>query len=237
MSNVQPSARLIPVPCHRRRPGGVLMPITSTRGRRMSSTTRIPQAEITGPYGYVLKRFSRKMLGEVPDALGVQWSHRSSRSRAAGAARRRRAPQDRLPAHAGPRLRRDSTHSPERRPSAKVPSDDVPREHSRLRGVPLPQVLRPEQDTAGCVMPGRAALPAVYRSWRTRSRSPSGRPTSQFRVNVLRLWVCVSSTPAGHSRRVPVGVGGGGQLEDTRRVLTEEQLARLAVEIHIGELP
>jgi hypothetical protein len=31
----------------------------------MSSTTRIPKAEITGPYGYVLKWFSRKMLGEV----------------------------------------------------------------------------------------------------------------------------------------------------------------------------
>jgi hypothetical protein len=37
----------------------------------MSSTTRIPQAEITGPYGYVLRRFSRKMLGEVPDALAI----------------------------------------------------------------------------------------------------------------------------------------------------------------------
>jgi hypothetical protein len=43
----------------------------------MSSTTRIPQAEITGPYGYVLKRFSRKMLGEVPDALGVMWHNRA----------------------------------------------------------------------------------------------------------------------------------------------------------------
>jgi AhpD family alkylhydroperoxidase len=42
----------------------------------MSSTTRIPAAEITGPYGYLLKRFSRKMLGEVPDALGVMWHNR-----------------------------------------------------------------------------------------------------------------------------------------------------------------
>jgi len=39
----------------------------------MSSTTRIPKAEITGPYGYLLKRFSRRMFGEVPDALGVMW--------------------------------------------------------------------------------------------------------------------------------------------------------------------
>ena len=43
----------------------------------MSSTTRIPKAEISGPYGYVLKRFSRKMLGEVPDALGVMWHNRA----------------------------------------------------------------------------------------------------------------------------------------------------------------
>jgi AhpD family alkylhydroperoxidase len=43
----------------------------------MASTTRIPRAEITGPYGYLLKRFSRKMLGEVPDALGVMWHNRA----------------------------------------------------------------------------------------------------------------------------------------------------------------
>lgn len=43
----------------------------------MASTTRIPKAEITGPYGYLLKRFSRRMLGEVPDALGVMWHNRA----------------------------------------------------------------------------------------------------------------------------------------------------------------
>jgi AhpD family alkylhydroperoxidase len=43
----------------------------------MSSTTRIPKAEITGPFGYLLKRMSRKMLGEVPDALGVMWHNRA----------------------------------------------------------------------------------------------------------------------------------------------------------------
>jgi len=42
----------------------------------MTSNTRIPQAEITGIYGAVLKRFSRKMFGSVPDALGVLWHHR-----------------------------------------------------------------------------------------------------------------------------------------------------------------
>ena len=43
----------------------------------MASTTRIPKAEISGPYGYLLRRFSRKMLGEVPDALGVMWHNRA----------------------------------------------------------------------------------------------------------------------------------------------------------------
>jgi AhpD family alkylhydroperoxidase len=43
----------------------------------MAGTTRIPKAEITGIYGYVLKRFSRKLLGEVPDALGVMWHNRA----------------------------------------------------------------------------------------------------------------------------------------------------------------
>ena len=42
----------------------------------MSSTTRIPKAEITGFYGYLLKRFSRKMLGEVPDGAAVMWQNR-----------------------------------------------------------------------------------------------------------------------------------------------------------------
>jgi AhpD family alkylhydroperoxidase len=42
----------------------------------MSSTPRIPKAEITGFYGYVLKRFSRKMLGEVPDGAAVMWPNR-----------------------------------------------------------------------------------------------------------------------------------------------------------------
>ncbi|MEV4642366.1 carboxymuconolactone decarboxylase family protein [Actinoplanes sp. NPDC049548] len=42
----------------------------------MTSSTRVPQVPITGLYGAVLKRFSRKMFGEVPDALGVMWQHR-----------------------------------------------------------------------------------------------------------------------------------------------------------------
>jgi alkylhydroperoxidase family enzyme len=43
----------------------------------MASTTRIPKAEITGPYGYVLKRFTRKMFGEVPEPAEVMWHNRA----------------------------------------------------------------------------------------------------------------------------------------------------------------
>jgi alkylhydroperoxidase family enzyme len=42
----------------------------------MSGNTRVPPAEITGLQGAVMKRMSKKMLGEVPDALGVMWHHR-----------------------------------------------------------------------------------------------------------------------------------------------------------------
>ncbi len=39
-------------------------------------TTRIPTTEITGVYGALAKRFSKKMLGEVPEPLGVMWHNR-----------------------------------------------------------------------------------------------------------------------------------------------------------------
>jgi alkylhydroperoxidase family enzyme len=41
------------------------------------SATRIPPAEITGPYGAVVKRFSKKLLGRVPEPLGVYWHNRA----------------------------------------------------------------------------------------------------------------------------------------------------------------
>ena len=40
------------------------------------SGTRIPKAEITGLYGYALKRFARKMLGEFPEPAEVMWHNR-----------------------------------------------------------------------------------------------------------------------------------------------------------------
>lgn len=42
----------------------------------MAGNTRVPPTEITGVYGAVLKRFARKMLGDVPEALGVMWHHK-----------------------------------------------------------------------------------------------------------------------------------------------------------------
>lgn len=42
----------------------------------MASDTRIPKAELTGVYGALVKRMSRKMLGDVPEATEVMWHNR-----------------------------------------------------------------------------------------------------------------------------------------------------------------
>ncbi len=42
----------------------------------MASTTRIPKAELTGIYGALVKRISRKMLGDVPEPVEVAWHNR-----------------------------------------------------------------------------------------------------------------------------------------------------------------
>lgn len=39
-------------------------------------TSRIPKAEVTGVYGALVKWISRRMVGNVPEALGVSWHHR-----------------------------------------------------------------------------------------------------------------------------------------------------------------
>lgn len=41
-----------------------------------SSSTRIPAAEITGVYGAVLKKVSKRMFGTVAEPLGVMWHNR-----------------------------------------------------------------------------------------------------------------------------------------------------------------
>jgi AhpD family alkylhydroperoxidase len=38
--------------------------------------TRIPAAELTGPFGAAVKLGTRKMLGSTPDSVGVMWHHR-----------------------------------------------------------------------------------------------------------------------------------------------------------------
>ena len=42
----------------------------------MTSGPRIPEAELTGLYGALVKRMSRKMFGEVPEPVGVTWHNR-----------------------------------------------------------------------------------------------------------------------------------------------------------------
>jgi alkylhydroperoxidase family enzyme len=42
----------------------------------MAGNPRIPKAEITGVYGALIKRMSRKMLGDVPEPLEVVWHNR-----------------------------------------------------------------------------------------------------------------------------------------------------------------
>lgn len=42
----------------------------------MASSTRIPKAELTGIYGAMVKRMSRKMLGDVAEPVEVVWHNR-----------------------------------------------------------------------------------------------------------------------------------------------------------------
>jgi alkylhydroperoxidase family enzyme len=42
----------------------------------MTTRTRIPKAELTGVYGAIVKRMSRKMFGEVPEPAEVAWHNR-----------------------------------------------------------------------------------------------------------------------------------------------------------------
>lgn len=41
----------------------------------MTTDGRIPTAEVTGVYGALVKTAARKMLGRVPDSIGVLWHH------------------------------------------------------------------------------------------------------------------------------------------------------------------
>jgi AhpD family alkylhydroperoxidase len=41
----------------------------------MASSTRVPATEITGIYGILIKTVSRRMVGQVPEGIGVMWHH------------------------------------------------------------------------------------------------------------------------------------------------------------------
>jgi alkylhydroperoxidase family enzyme len=43
----------------------------------MTSKTRVPPTEITGIFGALAKRYSKKKLGQVPESLGVMWHNRA----------------------------------------------------------------------------------------------------------------------------------------------------------------
>jgi alkylhydroperoxidase family enzyme len=53
--------------------GGRLDVVPTTQEDDMTGTTRIPAAEITGVKGWLVKRFARRSLGQVPTSLGVYW--------------------------------------------------------------------------------------------------------------------------------------------------------------------
>jgi AhpD family alkylhydroperoxidase len=42
----------------------------------MSSTARIPSAEVDGLFGSMVKVMSRRMFGKVPESMGVMWHHK-----------------------------------------------------------------------------------------------------------------------------------------------------------------
>ena len=46
-------------------------------GEDMTSETRIPPTEITGAYGALVKFAARKMVGRVPDSIGVLWHNQA----------------------------------------------------------------------------------------------------------------------------------------------------------------
>jgi AhpD family alkylhydroperoxidase len=43
----------------------------------MTSSTRIPPTPVTGVYGGIVKFMSRRMMGHVPDSIGVMWHNRA----------------------------------------------------------------------------------------------------------------------------------------------------------------
>jgi alkylhydroperoxidase family enzyme len=54
----------------------------------MASNTRIPKAELTGPYGAIVKLMSRRMLGDVAEPVEVAWHNKKVLSFSFGVGRK-----------------------------------------------------------------------------------------------------------------------------------------------------
>ena len=54
----------------------------------MTSDTRIPPTEVTGAYGALVKFAARKMMGRVPDSVGVLWHNQAVMKDAMGIGRK-----------------------------------------------------------------------------------------------------------------------------------------------------
>jgi alkylhydroperoxidase family enzyme len=54
----------------------------------MTNTTRIPPAEVSGLYGALVKVMARRMMGHVPDSIGVLWHQRTVMKDAMGIGRK-----------------------------------------------------------------------------------------------------------------------------------------------------
>ena len=54
----------------------------------MTSDTRIPPTDVTGAYGALVKFAARKMMGRVPDSLGVLWHNQAVMKDAMGIGRK-----------------------------------------------------------------------------------------------------------------------------------------------------
>jgi alkylhydroperoxidase family enzyme len=54
----------------------------------MTTDTRIPPTEVSGLYGTIVKFASRKMMGRVPDSIGVMWHNQAVMKDAMGIGRK-----------------------------------------------------------------------------------------------------------------------------------------------------
>ena len=54
----------------------------------MTSETRIPPTQVTGVYGALVKFAARKMIGHVPDSIGVMWQNKAVMKDAMGIGRK-----------------------------------------------------------------------------------------------------------------------------------------------------